>query len=419
MTFTILVGDMREQLADLPRRSVDAIVCDPPYEIEFLGRGWDSSGVAFDPETWRACFRVLKPGGHLLAFGATRTFHRIAVAIEDAGFEIRDTIAWCYKQGFPKSLDVSKAIDGMRGEPREVIGSRRKLQSYGANQIFGDGPDKGGVQIITAPATDDARRWQGWGTALKPAMEPCILARKPLTGTVVENVLAYGTGALNIDGSRIGETGGTRGTGFQKDALAMFHGESGFLPASGVEDAGGRWPANLVMDEAAAEHIHGEIGGERCFFVAKPSTTERENGLDFLPKRLAHELVYKPEGTNLGHPGVGAGRTSEGRANFHPTVKPIALMRHLVRLVTPPGGVVCDPFTGSGTTGIAALQEGFSFVGCELDTAHATIAWHRIAVAERSIEGAKRRAALLDDDEPALTKTAHQATAADPAPEDA
>ena len=234
----ILAGDCVEQMRELADESIDAVITDPPYGINFMGKAWDGAAIAeaavsgvdhltttersvsmhagrYDLtvtanrrfqgwcEAWATeAFRVLKPGGHLLAFGGTRTYHRLTAGIEDAGFEIRDCLAWLFGSGFPKSLDVSKAIDKAAGAEREVVGQVAKLESYGPNEVYGSGPDHGGVMDITAPATPEVAAWEGWGTALKPAHEPIVLARKPLAGTVAGNVLAHGTGALNIDGCR-------------------------------------------------------------------------------------------------------------------------------------------------------------------------------------------------------------------------
>jgi site-specific DNA-methyltransferase (adenine-specific) len=367
----LLCDDMRAALAAMPEASIDSCVTDPPYELGFMGRAWDSTGIAFDPEAWRAVLRVLKPGAHLVAFGGTRTWHRIACAIEDAGFEIRDSLAWMFGQGFPKSLDVSKAGAGIE--------------------------------------------WQGWGTALKPFFEPVILARKPLVGTVAATVIAHGTGAINVDGCRIGTDGGTRSTGEPNFKNNIFGRGMGGLA---YESAGGRWPPNVLLDEEAARMLdeqsgavgaaapvlgtepsaavrrdgitnerarvpgsfHGDSGGASRFcYVAKADGNERDAGLEALPLVQRGDLVDRAEDSaGIQNPRAGAGRTSEGRRNLHPTVKPIDVMRWLCRLVTPPGGVVLDPFTGSGTTGVAAVVEGFRFHGIELDTAHAVIAWHRI-----------------------------------------
>jgi site-specific DNA-methyltransferase (adenine-specific) len=324
-----------------------------------MGKAWDNSGIAYDVTVWQQCLRVLKPGGHLVAFGGSRTYHRLAVAIEDAGFEIRDQIQWIYGSGFPKSLDVSKAMDKQAGATREVVtevredmfGEYEKVQSYGgASNIGKDSTNsyitnvqgKSTTVTITAPSTDLAKQWQGWGTALKPAHEPAVLARKPLCGTVADNVTTWGVGGLNIDGCRVG-------------------GESG------------RWPANVILDEDAAKALDEQSGDNvsRFFYTAKASKAEREAGLYYEEWVKAGAMVgaeYR-EDRPTNHP---------QRANHHPTVKPLSLMRYLVRLVTPPGGKVLDPFMGSGSTGCASILEGFDFVGIDITPEYVAIAQKRI-----------------------------------------
>lgn len=613
----VLSGSCLDRLPELADSSIDAVVCDPPYELGFMGKRWDSSGIAFDVRVWAECFRVLKPGGHLLAFGGTRTWHRIAVAIEDAGFDIRDSIAWLYGSGFPKSLDVSKAIDKGTGENRArqlrftewmcstgvsqqdcanaIIGFAKNIESaramaqhyfsdkqqpaiatadvfdamrhllpevpeeierlvaertgiewtaYKNREVIGQktsgiankdegvrhtiGASKAVEVDITAPATPDAQKWQGWGTALKPAFEPVIVARKPLIGTVAENVLTHGTGALNIDGARIGTgTGETRtvlypdirGDNYQQGKEA--YSERGTVERV-VKDQG-RWPSNVMLDEVTAALVdeqsgvsqspkayrgegykdssmfgvggvnhaneYGDTGGaSRFFYVAKASRRDRNEGLNLCAcdklgtwEKEGQQVTHPADmdqstqrdtgafgipnsdasewntssfgkdtteqsstetksttstGTNLtttsetlspsiqsltkefiqganseavsgGNPAKFAesqnpspspiGTSAEkgglstagvdhatlellpnqnggahqckkcgGIVGGHPTVKPTDLMRQLVRLVTPPGGVVLDPFTGSGSTGKAAILEGFEFIGCEL-----------------------------------------------------
>ena len=419
--FTLHPGDCLESLRAMPDNSVDSIVTDPPYGLSFMGKRWDYDVPSV--EIWAECLRVLKPGGHLLAFAGTRTQHRMAVRIEDAGFEIRDMIAWTYGSGFPKSLDVSKAIDKAAGAERQVVGERKKLQSYGAdvNDVYGGGPDNVGIQLITAPATEAARQWSGWGTALKPALEPITVARKPLSEkTVAANVLQHGTGALNIDRCRVEPTGESReriGEASQ-DRRYTENGGTNFAATPSIRggDPAGRWPANLIHDgsyevltgfpDSASPWIgnpnKGAKGGAmfggsaqntsdkpeyrdagsaaRFFYCAKASKRDRDEGLEGFEAK-----------THKGYAGATiSGRTMvdgewvntenerQPRANIHPTVKPTDLMAYLVRLVTPLGGRVLDPFMGSGSTGKAAMREGFNFIGCELSPEYLAIAEARI-----------------------------------------
>jgi len=399
-------GDCREVLKTLPDNSVDSIVTDPPYELGFMGKKWDSSGIAYDVSVWGECLRVLKPGGHVLAFGGSRTWHRLAVAVEDAGFEIRDNIAWIYGSGFPKSLDVSKAIDKAAGEKRERY--RFSETSTRVNTYAMDAWTLAnvGTRLVDDPITDDAHTWKGWGTALKPAHEPVVVGRKPLVGTVAENVLEWGVGGLNIDGSRIGSNPGYK---YSTDKNgSTFHGNQGERIRQTAEKAGkdtiestqGRWPANVIFDEVTAGLLdeqsgvsksaegggtrktalgrmnddgwqpketempgYGDAGGaSRFFYVAKASKRDRNEGLEELEaQRHADRVVDDgPGGENPRN------RTNTAKQNFHPTVKPTQLMRYLIKLVTPTGGTVLDPFTGSGSTGKAALLDGFQFVGVEL-----------------------------------------------------
>ena len=314
-TFTLLKGNCLERLKELEDSSIDAVVSDPPYEIDFMGKGWDRSGIAYSVELWSECLRVLKPGGHLIAFCATRTVHRMTVGIEDAGFEIRDQLCWCYESGFPKSLNVSKQ--------------------------FEDG-------------SEEAKRFEGWGTALKPAFEPAVLARKPVDGTIANNFVLHGVGGLNIEKTRF-PYGDPIWFGSGKD-----------LEETNV----GRWPANIVR-------------------FKKAQRSEREEGLDHLQSKKGFEAVHRKEGSaGVQNPRAGAGRTAEDVKNFHPTVKPLELMRWLVRLVTPEEGVVLDPFLGSGTTAAAAMLEGVSCVGCEITEDYWPIIEGRVEHAKRQyLEG--------------------------------
>lgn len=372
-------GDNMEFLATLPDNCVDSIVTDPPYGLSFMGKKWD-----YDVPTvalWAECLRVLKPGGHLLAFAGTRTQHRMAVRIEDAGFEIRDMMAWVYGSGFPKSLDISKAIDKAAGAEREVL-SERPAFGIGGNGCLNGHAEGATAKVLGDPVTAAAAQWHGWGTALKPALEPITLARKPLTGTVAANVLQHGTGGLNIDGCRVGDevlkahvSGNT----------ALMGGIKGASDSGGTvtPERTGRWPANLL-------HDGGDYFGEqsRFFYCAKASKADRNYGCDLLQEVPAHDMVNRDPGSDgMNSPRAGAGRTT-GAKNNHPTVKPIELMRYLCRLVTPPGGIVLDPFTGSGSTAVGAVLEGFVFFGAELDEGYHKIATARLdkALQDRYID---------------------------------
>jgi site-specific DNA-methyltransferase (adenine-specific) len=376
---TLYHGDCIEVMRTLPDASVDAVVTDPPYLLDFMGKGWDSAdGIAGKPEVWREALRVLKPGGHLLAFGGTRTWHRLAAAIEDAGFEIRDSIAWMYGSGFPKSLDVSKAIDKRAGAEREVVGlhpAPAKPAKATFNASFGDA-------TITAPATPAAEQWQGWGTALKPAHEPIVVARKPLIGTVAENVLTHGTGALNIDGCRI--AGALEG-----DPNRFANTDGGDfvlrLNEAPVVRTEGRWPANVILDESQAAELDAQSG------VQKDGVAVRRN---LEPDAIKNNKIYgeykNGSTVDQGFGGQGgasrffyvAKASKKERPNVngvaHPTVKPMALMQYLVRLVTPPGGTVLEPFAGSGTTIEAALNEGFNVIGIEMTDEYLPLIMSRI-----------------------------------------
>lgn len=383
--FTLYCADCLDVLPQLEAGSVQAVVTDPPYGLSFMGKKWDYDVPG--ESAWRGCLGVLPPGGHLLAFAGTRTQHRMAVRIEDAGFEIRDMVAWVYGSGFPKSLDVSKAIDKAAGAEREVVGSRPLTGT--ARIIGGQGGATAGradamyqthvtrdTLALTVPATDEAKQWQGWGTALKPAMEPITVARKPLEGTVAENVLRYGTGAINVDGCRVGTEGGTR-----RDGKATMPNESGWenMRGHGVAELNaGRWPANFIHD--GSDEVVGGFPGEdsgsaaRFFYCAKASKRDRDEGCEGLDATV--ELIGA-----AGHktnPMTGRPVVDLPRRNHHPTVKPTDLMRYLCRLITPPGGTVLDPFAGSGSTGKACVAEGFGFIGIEISEDYCRIAKRRI-----------------------------------------
>lgn len=450
-------GDIRVYHADcidamrqLPADSVDAIVTDPPYGLEFMGKEWDSfrgsnSGIkkpskkaagigtngapVFSPnrrnqkcpecgkwaydhagrkcecggwkqpaqvaysnafqswcEAWaREALRIAKPGAHLAAFGGPRTFHRLTAGIEDAGWEIRDSLAWMYGSGFPKSLDVSKAIAPAAGAEREVVGERTRATTRppAPDQSRGVAYRYGGDVQDTAPATPAAAEWAGWGTALKPAYEPIILARKPLRGTVAANVLAHGTGALNIDATRIDGTKAQRGE--RRTALGRVN-DDGWKPKPvRADDASGRWPANVVLDPEAAKLLDEQTGD------LPAGVAVRHRGV---PSNGVTGWGAKAPGT----PDVGYGDSGgasrffytakadaeervapDGTRNTHPTVKPTDLMRWLVRLVTPPGGTVLDPFAGSGSTGVACRAEHVRAILIERDAEYARIIASRLA----------------------------------------
>jgi DNA modification methylase len=360
-------GNCLDELKNLEDNSIDAVVTDPPYELGFMGKKWDNTGIAYNVDVWRECLRVLKPGGHLLAFGGTRTWHRLAVAIEDAGFEVRDSIAWIYGSGFPKSHNISKAIDKLHGAEREVVGRNPNSRENAtkANTLYESGT-VGKTDYITEAATDDAKKWDGWGTALKPAHEPIVVARKPLIGTVAENVLQYGTGGLNIDASRIDfadtETDSRIGTDFvSNNGDASNNANDNQVPNKHyvqMYKTDGRWPANIILDEYTAELLDEQSGASRFFYVAKANKKDRNEGLDALPDHdWSGDGAAIPERAN---------RPFIPSKNHHPTVKPTSLMTYLIKLVTPPNGIVLDPFTGSGSTGKAAIRNGFRFVGIEL-----------------------------------------------------
>lgn len=410
--YTLLFGDCLDVLSSVGDCSVDSVVCDPPYGLSFMGKMWDYDvpSVAI----WRECLRVLKPGGYLLAFAGSRTQHRMAVNIEDAGFEIRDMIAWVYGSGFPKSHNVSCSIDkmaghGNRGRAIPTVGS---YQSSDVEQEHKLTSNPVGPYVAK---TDEAKKWEGWGSNLKPSIEPITVARKPLDGTIAENVLKWGTGAMNIDGCRVPMDQGdfdklSRGVdAIRERGGSMDNSWKNSSDLSGANPANplGRWPANFIHDGSqevldlfpdakggswvntdGARHFNnngkktGYIASGRSdastgyaarfFYCPKANKADRNEGCeDIEPKQYSYdgrdtpiENAYQRNGSNAN--------------NFHPTVKPTDLMRYLCRLVTQPGGVVLDPFMGSGTTGKAAMREGFEFIGCEMDLEYYKIATARI-----------------------------------------
>lgn len=421
-----LLGDCREVMATLPEASIDSIITDPPYDLVmasrngsqrnpgsgpfgrhregtkptggFMGKDWDATGVAFDPETWLAALRVAKPGAFLLAFGGTRTWHRMAVAIEDAGWEIRDTMGWFYGSGFPKSLDISKAIDKAAGAKREVVGvrpghedfaHRTDAHSAGARREGWDRPWKADPEKVaahhmqTAPATDAARQWSGWGTALKPAWEPIIVAMKPLDGTFAANAEKHGVAGLHIDGARIASE---KITTSRNTALGRMN-DDAWKPTEGMEfesHAAGRFPANLILDEEAGRMLDEQAGPQQS-----GGTPVRRPGVAAKTKNTFGDFAGQenPNGIGRSEGNVSrffytakASRAERGEYNNHPTVKPLDLMTYLCKLTrTPTGGKVLDPFAGSGTTALACLIAHREFIGIEQSQEFIEIAGRRVA----------------------------------------
>lgn len=390
----ILQGDCIEVMNQMQPESIDAIVTDPPYGIGFMGKEWDDLPPGKD---WaQACLRVLKPGGHIVAFGGTRTWHRLVVAIEDAGFEIRDNLAWLYATGFPKSLDISKAIDAQAGATRPVVGMARGIDSSQARlgfagATYGGNNDPNFEYEVTVPATPEAWEWDGWGTGLKPCFEPVCLARKPFKTTVADNVLKHGTGALNIDGTRLEMSTEDREK-FERGAQAwqemserkgqkLANGETR-KPTSVYGDYGvktngtahdeGRWPPNVLLDPALAAAVDaqsGETSSKRTLMPADPGEAKSTFGMPRDPGMRGHDdtggasrFFYCPKASTAERP---VSIDADGQTVMHETVKPLELMRWLVRLVTPPDGTVLDTFAGSGPTLEAARAEGFPSIGIE------------------------------------------------------
>ena len=391
----------------------DAILCDPPYELGFMGKSWDSSGIAFDADMWADILKLLKPGGHLLAFSGSRTYHRMAVAIEDAGFEIRDQLIWMYGSGFPKSLNIGKAVDKIQGNEREDLGEhpyaarRPRTQIESNSKAFDKGTIGTNRNLTNTKGTSD---WEGYGTALKPAHEPCVLARKPLDGTVANNVLKHGTGGLNIDGTRVGLADGDdtkRVSGGHKTSYIGGSLDKNYDISLQANRDLGRFPANLIHDgsdeveavfpqtgksTARTGHPGGKTFGgsdmgkdvvgqwfgdsgsaSRFFYCAKSSKSERNAGLE----------GFEPQITNDGREKDIDNAFQRGatlRSNHHPTVKPLSLTKYLATLIKPPtGGRLLVPFSGSGSEMIGALQAGWEYVeGVELTEEYIPIAEARI-----------------------------------------
>lgn len=442
--YTLYQGKMQDVLDTLEENSIDSIVCDPPYELNFMGKGWDNQGIAFQTDTWKHCYRVLKDGGYLLAFGGSRTFHRIACAIEDAGFEIRDTIMWLYGSGFPKSMNIGLAIDKKNGFESKVIGYQKgtmpDFRDVGKKQKEISGIDKltfGQIENSERkeqPIYEVQNEWQGWGTCLKPAYEPIIVARKPFKGSLVDNVIKNGVGGLNIDECRVENTNAdtydlekrkiSKATGSYNDGRFLDHLRNQDSKHGVTEQ--GRFPANVILtyDETDFEEVcggmpdtkskeslpnneksttnsdifnankwihksgyHYEDNGSasRYFYCAKASKKDRDEGLE-----LFNDLVITDGRTKSIDNAFNRGETL--RKNIHPTVKPIELMQYLVRLVTPKNATILDCFMGSGSTGKAVMFENrernanYHFIGVEMTEEYLPICKARIDYALNKYE---------------------------------
>ena len=387
--FQLIHGDNLDIMRAMEDASVDSCVTDGPYGLKFMGKKWDYDVPSV--ETWEEVYRILKPGGYLLAFGGTRTYHRMTVNIEDAGFEIRDMVGWIYGSGFPKSHNVGKAIDKRAGAEREVVGLNKNAGKGAGSQAeyVGGVVERTKDVTITAPATPAAQQWDGWGTALKPAHEPICMARKPFKTTVAENVLTWGTGAINVDGCRVE---GKPRTTHKNGNYTGNSSDSAIFPMPNIKtvEPSGRWPANIIHD--GSDDVLGvfpESNGSnpaRFFYCAKASRKERNAGLEGMEER---RFEVANHGMKLERWPDGSLRERvtppQKTQNHHPTVKPIALMEYLTKLVTQPGGVVIDPFMGSGTTGVACAQTGRNFIGIEIDETYFKIAEKRINKARQQL----------------------------------
>jgi len=385
----IITGDCLDELEQLDENSVEAIVTDPPYGLAFMGRSWDD----FEPKEYqewcqkwaKKALKVLKPGGHMLAFSGNRTHHRLFTGVEDAGFEIRDTITWHYGSGFPKALDVSKAIDKQADAEREVVAENPSKRSDEAEARTG-GKSQSGETVhapITEPATEAAQKWDGFKTALKPATEYVVVARKPFDGTVAENIQEYETGALNIDGTRIETDGRPKREIEDTDANSEIYGttiQETTGKATG-ETTEGRYPSNVVFDATEAERLDREVGATAGQGVGGQAQNSGDNidndiyGDGYIRSAVGHNDSGGPSRYFYTSKATRAERTLDGRIdNAHPTVKPGDLMEWLVTLVTAEGQIVLDPFAGSGTTCRAAKDKGRRFVGIERQAKWADVA---------------------------------------------
>ena len=375
MKYQIINGNNIDVLKTFPDNHFDSIVTDPPYGIDFLGKAWDANTGAL--ETYQQCLRVLKPGGHILAFSAARTYHHLAITLEQAGFEIRDQIMWIYSSGFPKSQDVGKSIerslnkrkDNALGIKRSKIESGPKTNCPKCNKTLNGGnqykcaEQQCDLRDALAPAQNE---WAGWGTQLKPAHEPIALARKPIKLSIAKNCQQWGTGALNIDAARVAiEDEGWKHSTKEGRKLDTYGDASGYSNVLPMNEAG-RFPSNVLGDIPDYQ---------KYFYCPKVSRKERHIGYNLTEIPTNPEGIWDVDGTGVQY----NAQKNKANGNNHPTVKPIELMKYLIKLVTPAGGIVLDPFNGSGSTGCAAVELGHEYVGIELDPAYVEIANKRIA----------------------------------------
>ena len=437
--YKLYQGSMLDMLEVIEPNSIDSVICDPPYELNFMNKGWDNSGIAFQSDTWQKCYEVLKPGGYLLAFGGSRTFHRIACAIEDAGFEIRDTIMWLYGSGFPKSQNIGKMYDKKMGNKREIVGETKiGKTSLGDGSGWNTSQNMKDIKAIgKIDITKGTSQFEGWGSALKPSYEPIIVARKPFKGSLVDNVIENGVGGINIDECRVEATGEIMSRPFNniKDDTVFNINNSGYKKLgnpNNVSDKLGRFPANTILtydetdfDEVCGgfpntktgwtnkditrskENINVDFGvkvgmtgnhyedsgsASRYFYCAKASKKDRDEGLETFEAKQKYYCDGRGNSLEI------FGSTDGGRKplkNIHPTVKPTELMQYLIRLVSPKGAVILDPFNGSGSTGKAVMYENkernkdYKYIGIELTEEYLPIAQARIEYVCNLIEEEK------------------------------
>jgi len=397
MINTVICGDCLEEIKKMEKNSVDSIVTDPPYGLGFMGKKWDVGVPA--KEVFEECLRVLKPGGYLLAFGGTRTYHRLACAVEDAGFEIRDMIEWMYGSGFPKSMNIGKAVDKLQGNEREATGKGTAGKRFNKVKGFGKNTTKSDEYTSEWEITKGTSDWEGWGTALKPAHEPIVMARKPISEkTIAKNVLKWDTGGLNIDDCRIVHNEPEKLTdrtpriddNIFSDKSCGFKKETNHIASASQQ---GRFPANIIHDgsDEVLKYFPDSksVGGfedfssaARFFYCAKTSKKDRNEGCEELnPKKIDESRKEgNPGGDNLRNRGVNLTQ------NNHPTVKPTKLMRYLCRLITPPNGIVLDPFAGSGSTGKACILENFNYILIEKEPEYCEIIEKRLKYVNKKTE---------------------------------